>query len=64
MVDTLGMRFSIMSFSVLVLVGQVITALGCSVHSMATMLLGERAPLYAPARGGPWLGGQASGVTD
>ena len=41
MVDTLGMRMCIVSFSVLVLVGQVITALGCTARSMATMLLGE-----------------------
>lgn len=41
MVDTVGMRACIVVFSLLVLTGQIITALGVTIHSMATMLLGR-----------------------
>lgn len=41
MVDTVGMRACIVAFSLLVLTGQIITALGVTIHSMATMLLGR-----------------------
>lgn len=41
LVDTVGMRACIVVYSLLVLTGQIITALGITVHSMAIMLLGR-----------------------
>lgn len=38
------MRVCIVGFSSLVLLGQLLTALGCTVNSMATMLLGKQRP--------------------
>jgi MFS family permease len=35
------MRFSIVAFSMMVLLGQILTAIGCSTRSMAIMLLGR-----------------------
>lgn len=40
LVDSVGMRACIVGFSLLVLLGQALTALGCSINSMAVMLLG------------------------